>query len=79
MPALLRPTKKMFMQPLGWGSILLPKIVMRKAAASPKTIAIAARENVPTAQPVTYRLLGVTRRLWDKSSVLHQRGRQKSL
>lgn len=40
------------------------KIAMRKAAPFPKYIAIAARENVPTAQPVIYRLLGVTRRLW---------------
>lgn len=43
----------------------MPKIVVRKAAPSPKNTAIAARENVPTAQPATYRLLQVTRRLWD--------------
>lgn len=43
----------------------MPKIVVRKAAPSQKNTAIAARENVPTAEPTMYRLLGVSRRLWN--------------
>lgn len=71
MPAMLilieseKALKEKSMQPSGWGSILLPKTLLRKAAPSPKNTAISARESVPTAQPVTYRLLGVTRRLGD--------------